>query len=336
MNNPCLFPRSGFYARIGDAIGMCGVMSAVFMAGTTAAQQYPIRPIRFIVPFPPGGATDTIARLIGQKLTEAWGMQVVIDNRSGGATIIGTDTVAKAAPDGYTILLGSFNFSVNPSLHPKLPYDTLRDFAPVNLSAYSTLVLVVHPAVPAKTVLELIALAKAKPGTLNYASSGNGSPTHLGGELLRTLAGIDIVPISYKGTIPGMTDLIAGQVQLMFPPLLAPLPQIMSGKLRALAVTSKKRTAVLPEIPTMIEAGVPGLEVIAWYGVLAPARTPRAITDKLNIEISRIVQTGDIKEKLAALGAEPATMSSDEFRKFIESEIIKWTKIVKQSGARPE
>lgn len=185
-------------------------------------------------------------------------------------------------------------------------------------------------------MLELIALAKAKPGTLNYASSGNGSPTHLGGELLRTLAGIDIVPISYKGTIPGMTDLIAGQVQLMFPPLLAPLPQIMSGKLRALAVTSKKRTAVLPEIPTMIEAGVPGLEVIAWYGVLAPARTPRAITDKLNIEISRIVQTGDIKEKLAALGAEPATMSSDEFRKFIESEIIKWTKIVKQSGARPE
>ena len=281
----------GLAPRPAEFICAGSILIACCSTPAFAAEPYPSRPIRFIVPFPPGGPTDLIARLVGQKLTQAWGAQVIVDARGGGATIIGTDLGAKAAPDGYTILLGVFNFTVNPSLHQKLPYDTVRDFAPVNLICTSALVLVVNQAVPARTVAELIALAKSKPGALSYASSGTGSPSHLGGELFRALANIDIVPISYKGAAPGLTDLLAGEVQFMFPAVLAPLPHIRSGKLRALGVTSNNRSSVLPGIPTMIEAGVPGFEAISWYGVLAPARTPAAIIEKLNTEDAKKAST---------------------------------------------
>lgn len=309
----------------------------VFSAVAAAAQAYPARPIRFIVPFPPGGNVDLLARMIGQKLSDAFGKQIVIDNRPGAAGIIGTEMAAKAPSDGYTMLMGSIGaLSINPSYYKKLPYDTLRSFAPVTLVATTPNIVVVHPSLPANSVGELIALAKGKPGQLNFASGGMGGSAHLAAELLKTMAGIDIVHVPYKGIPQAITDLLAGQVQIMTPPMPATVPHIKTGKLRALAVSSAKRNTAMPELPTVAEAGVPGYEADAWYGVLVPAGTPKLLIAKLNTEISRLLVVPEVSSYLASQGAEVSTTTPEQFATFIENEISKWAHVIKSAGIRVE
>ena len=312
-------------------------LTLTLTAAAAAAQDYPSKPIRFIVPFPPGGGNDTMARTVGQKLTEAFGQQVVIDNRAGAGGIIGADMAAHSAPDGYTLFLGGVgSHGTNPNLNAKLPYDPVRDFAPISLIASAPMVVVVHPSVPAKSLGELIKLAKAKPGTLNFASNGTGGSSHLAAELFKMMAGVDIVHVPYKGLAPALIDLLSGQVQLMFSSTVAIIPQVRSGKLRALATTGARRLPALPDIPTAAEAGVAGCETGSWYGVLAPAGTPRAIIDKLNREIVKITQMPDVRERLAAEGAEPAGNSPEEFAAYIKRELARWNKVIKQARIRLE
>ena len=320
-----------------------GVLSAIAMfaalaaAGGALAQAltYPTKPIRLVVPFPPGGATDILARDVAQKLTEAWGQAVVVDNRPGAGANIGTELVAKAPPDGYTLLMGTVGtHAINPSLYAKLPYDHIKDFAPVILVAGVPNVLVVNPALPVNSVAELIAYAKANPGKLNFASSGSGTSIHLSGELFKVMAGVQMIHIPYKGSAPAVQDLIGGQVQLMFDNLPPSLPQIKAGKLRALAVTSTTRAPALPDVPTMAEAGLPGFEASSWFGILAPAGTPPAIVAKLNAEIAQWLATPEAKEKLAKQGASAAGGSPDDFARHIAAETAKWAKVVKDSGAK--
>ena len=300
-----------------------------------AAQAWPAKPIRYIVPFPPGGATDIIARAVAGEISKTLGQQVVIDNRGGAGGNIGTDIVAKAAPDGYTILMGTVGtHGINVSLYSKLPYDAVRDFAPVTLVATVPNVLVVHPSVPVKSVKELIAYAKANPGKLNFASSGNGTSIHLSGELFKTMTGVSMVHIPYKGSAPALADLLGGQADLMFDNLPPSLPHIKSGRLHALAVTTARRSAVMPDLPTMAEAGVPGYESGSWFGVLAPAGTPKDIVNRLNAEIVKALAVPEIRERLQAQGAEPVGNTPEQFAAFIRSEITKWAKVVKDSGAK--
>jgi tripartite-type tricarboxylate transporter receptor subunit TctC len=288
-----------------------------------------------VVPFPPGGATDILARDVAQKLTEAWGQSVVVDNRPGAGGNIGSELVAKAPPDGYTLLMGTVGtHAINASLYAKMPYDHIRDFAPVILVAGVPNVLVVNPALPVNTVAELIAYAKANPGKLNFASSGNGTSIHLSGELFKVMAGVQMTHVPYKGSAPAVADLISGQVQLMFDNLPPSLPQIKAGKLRALAVTSSTRAPALPDVPTMAEAGLPGFEASSWFGVLAPAGTPPAIVAKLNAEIARWLATPEAKERLSKQGADAAGGSPEDFVKHIAAETTKWAKVVKDSGAK--
>ncbi|MBK8742431.1 MAG: tripartite tricarboxylate transporter substrate binding protein [Betaproteobacteria bacterium] len=304
-------------------------------AGPLFAQAYPAKPIKLVVPFPPGGPLDLAGRAIGQKLQEAWGQPVVIENRPGAGGNIGADAVAKSAPDGYTLVMGALStHAVNPHLFAKMPYDALKDFAPVTLVAVTPNVLVVNLAVPAANVRELVALAKASPGKLSFASGSNGSAGHLAGELFKTLAGIDIVHVPYKGGAPAMQDLLGGQVQFMFDNLANSTAQLKAGKLKAFAVTTARRSAFAPELPTMAEAGVPGFDISTWYGILAPAGTPPDIVKKLNAEIVRILATEDIRDKLKAQGAEPSPTSPEEFAAFIRAEWTKYAKIVKDSGAK--
>ena len=311
-------------------------LSAVFVfAAVTCpvrAQDYPTRPIRLVVPGSPGGAGDIIARLVARKFNEMWEQPVVVDNRGGGANMIAIEIVSKAPPGGYTLLLGNFSFAVLPSLSRKLPYDTVRDFTPIGLIAKGPLALVVTPTLPVKSVKELVALAKAKPGQLNYASVGAGSPTGLGGELFRSLTGVEIVPITYNGAGPGLIDLIAGRVHAMFPSIATVISN--TGKLRALAVTSEKRSNVMPDLPTMVEAGVPGYIVVSWYGILAPTRTPRSVIAKLNAALNRSMEAADVRDKLIAQGLDPAPGSSEEFSEFIAAEMAKWGGALKASGAQ--
>ncbi len=303
-------------------------------AATVQAQTYPSKPIRMIVPFPPGGTTDILARAIGAELTKAWGQPVVIENRPGAGGNIGSEAVAKSPGDGYTLLMGTVGtHGINPSLYKKMPYDAVKDFAPVTLVALVPNILVVHPSVPAKSVAELIALAKKQPGKLTYASSGNGTSIHLSGALFESLAGVQMVHVPYKGSAPAVTDLLGGQVNMMFDNMPSALPHVKAGKLRALGVTSAKRSPAVPDVPTIAEAGVKGYEASSWFGVLAPATTPKDIVAKLNAEIAKSLGTPEMKEKLSSQGAEPVGNTPEQFGAFIRAEIDKWAKVVKASGA---
>jgi len=301
------------------------------------AQSYPSKPIRFIVPFPPGGGNDVMARTVGQKLTEAFGQQLVIDNRAGAGGTIGAETAAHAVPDGYTLFLGGVaSHGINPNLKAKLPYDPVRDFAPISLIASSPLVLVVHPSVPVKSIKELVQFAKARPGTLNFASNGTGGSSHLAAEMFKMMTGADMVHVPYKGLSPALTDLLSGQVQLMFSSTVAIMPQVRAGRLRPLAMTGAKRSPAMPEIPTVAESGVPGYETASWYGVLAPAGTPRSIIDKLSREIVKITHMPDVRERMTSEGAEPAGNTPEEFAAHIKRELARWAKVIKQARIRPE
>jgi tripartite-type tricarboxylate transporter receptor subunit TctC len=311
-----------------------GAMFACIALGAFA-QSYPSRPIRLVVPFPAGGTTDILAREAAQKLTEALGQAVVVDNRPGAAGNIGSDLVAKSAPDGYTLLMGTVGtHAINPSLYSKMPYDHVKDFAPVVLVAGVPNVLVVNPTLPVNSVADLIKLAKDKPGQINFASSGSGTSIHLSGELFKTMAGVDMTHVPYKGSSPALTDLIGGQVQIMFDNLPSALPQIKGGRLRAIAVTSLKRAPVLPDIPTINESGLPGFEASSWFGVLAPAGTPAAIVARINTEVNKWLQSADAREKLLGQGAEAAGGSPEQFANHIRAESAKWAKVVKASGAK--
>jgi tripartite-type tricarboxylate transporter receptor subunit TctC len=301
------------------------------------AQAYPSQPIKIIVPFTAGGTTDILARTIGQKLSEAWRQPVIVENRPGAGGNIGADVVAKAKPDGYTILMGTIGTqSINASLYAKMPYDAAKDFAPITLVAMVPNVLVVHPAVNARTVGELVALAKAKPGELNFASSSTGGSPHLSGEMFKQMTGANIVHVPYKGSAPAITDLLGGQVSLMFDNLPSALPQVKAGKLRALGVTSARRSQAAPDIPTIAESGVPGYEVDSWFGILAPAATPKEIVSKLNVEIVRILKIPEVRERLLEQGAEPVGDTPEHFAEHIRRETAKWARVVKASGAKAD
>ena len=311
-----------------------GALLAAF-ASAALAQAYPNKPIRVVVPFPAGGTTDILARAVGQKLTESLGVAVVVDNRPGAAGNIGADIVAKSAPDGYTLLMGTVGtHAINASLYAKMPYDHVKDFSPVILVAGVPNVLVVNPSLPVNSVADLIKLAKAKPGQINFASSGSGTSIHLSGELFKTMAGVDVTHIPYKGSAPALADLIGGQVQLMFDNLPSALPQIKGGKLRAIAVTSLTRAPALPDLPTMSESGLPGFESSSWFGLLAPAGTPQPIITRLNAEVNKWLQTPEARDHLLAQGAFAAGGSPAQFAAHIRAETDKWAKVVKASGAK--
>jgi tripartite-type tricarboxylate transporter receptor subunit TctC len=301
-----------------------------------AQAPYPTKPVRLIVPQSPGASTDLTARLIAQKLSAAFGQPVVVDNRPGAGSIIGTDLVAKAAPDGYTLLVVASSITLNPSLHRNLPFDVLRDLAPITqLSAFPNL-LTVHPALPVKTVKDLIALAKAKPGSLNYGSSGSATGTHLSAELFKYMTGIDMVHVPYKGGGPAVQALLGGQVQLNFATIVSVLPHVRSGKLRAIAVTTAKRSPSMPEIPTIAESGVPGYDHGPWNGFLAPARTPRAVIARLNEETARILHLPETKAVFTNEGAEPVGNKPEEFGAIIKAETAKWGKVIQSAGIKAD
>ena len=316
-----------------SALAIAHAALPVIAADSTA---YPARPIRLVVPFAPAGSADALARTIQPALSDALGQTIVIDNRPGASSTIGTDMAAKAAPDGYTLVLITTTHTVNPSLIAKLPYDTVGDFAPVSLVVSQPNILVVHPSVPAKSVKELVAMAKAKPNSLNFASGGNGSSPHLSGELFKIVAGVQITHVPYKGSGPGVTDLLGGHVQLMFAGPLALEQQIKNGRLRALAVADKRRSAVLPDVPTMTEAGFAGVETGTWYGILAPARTPQPIVAKIHTAIVRILQAPDLKSRILNQGVDIVGSSPAEFEKFIIAEVAKWSRVVQTAGIRAD
>jgi tripartite-type tricarboxylate transporter receptor subunit TctC len=312
----------------------CAVLIAAGM-GTGNAQTYPIRPIRIVVPFAPGGGTDMLGRSIAQKLTEAWGQAVVVDNRSGGGGNIGTDMVAKSPPDGYSLLMGYVgNLAINPFLFKDLPYNSVKDFAPITLAATAPNVLVAHPSVSASSVKELVALAKASPARLNYASAGNGTVGHMVAELFKTVTGTNLVHVPYKGNGAAITDMLAGNVQLMFSAPATVIHHVKAGKLKGLATTSPKRLAGLEEVPTFVEAGYPAVEGSAWYGVLAAAGTPQPIVAKLHRELVRIIRLPEIKERFASQGYDAVTCTPEEFSQLIKTDLARWQKVVKASGAR--
>ena len=308
-------------------------MSAVSHAQTSS---YPQRPIRIIVPYPPGGANDILARMLGARLTESWGQQVVIDNRPGSAGTIGATLAARSTADGYTLLMGGAGtMTINGSLK-KLPFDTLRDFNPLAMIASLPMLVIVHPAVPVRSVKELIAVARAKPGALSFMSPGSGTPGHLAGELFKRMTQVDMLHVPYKGGAPAMTDLLAGQVQLSFYNMAPGLPHVRAGRLRGIAVTGEKRSPTAPEFPTVIESGVPGFVVIGWWGMFAPKATPAPIAGKLADEILRTFETEPTRQQLVAQAYEPASLAGESFRKHIEQEIVKWAKVIEASGARAD
>jgi tripartite-type tricarboxylate transporter receptor subunit TctC len=301
------------------------------------AVSFPLKPVRFVVGFPPGGPSDILARALAQKLAELWGQQVVVENHPGAGGNIAAEFVAKSAADGHTWLLGNNSIlATNASLYRRLGYDPVKDFAPVTLVAVQPNILVVNPAVPAGSVRELVALAQSRPGQLNYASSGAGAAAHLAGELFKAMAGVDIVHVPYKGAQPALTDLIAGHAQLMFATSASVMPYIKSGRLRALAVTTAQRSASVPDLPTVAEAGVPGFEAITWHGVVVPAATPAAVVARINRDIIQVLGAPDLRDRLASLGAEVAVGTPREFAEYIARETPKWAAVVKNSGARAE
>jgi tripartite-type tricarboxylate transporter receptor subunit TctC len=297
-------------------------------AGIAGAQSYPAKSVRLIVPFAAGGSTDIIGRTVAQKLNELWGQTVVVDNRPGGSTVIGTDIVAKSPPDGHTLLVTPAPFTIVPSLAARLPYDPAKDFEPITLINTTPLVLVVNPGVPAKSVKELIALARARPGALNFGSSGSGGSNHLAGELFNAMAGVKMVHIPYKGNAPALTDLIGGHVDLVYNGLTSALPFIKSGKLRALAVTSLNRAGALPDLPTLDETGLKGFQAVAWNGLTAPARTPRNVVTKINADVAKIVRSPELVERLKAEGSDPVGSTPEQYAAFLRDEIVKWRKVI--------
>jgi tripartite-type tricarboxylate transporter receptor subunit TctC len=314
------------------------VLAAVFAAaaGLASGQSYPTKPVKIIVPFAAGGPADIYARVLAERLQSALGQSFVVEDRPGGGAIIGTDAVAKSAPDGYTLLMMSNTHTVNESLFAEKPYVLMRDLTPVAPVNYSDLVMVVHPSVPAANLAEFIALAKSKPGSLNYASSGPGTPYHMAGELFKAMAGVEIVHVPYKGSAGARTDILGGQVQMMFDAITTMAPNVRAGKLRALGTSGKARSTVLPEAPTISEAGVPGYDAVIWLGIMAPAGTPRAIVERLNAEITRAVNAPETRDTWAKQGAVAMSMSSDEFGRFMREDIEKWARVVKISGAKPD
>ena len=319
--------------RISLATAALG-MALAAMPTIASGQPYPTKPVRFIVPFAAGGSTDIIARAVGTRLTDVIGQPVVVENRPGGGTVIGTEAVARSAPDGYTLLVVPAPFTINPSLLPKLPYDPLNDFTPITLINTTPLVVVVNPSVPARNVKELIALAKAKPGMLNYGSSGTGGSNHLAGELFQAMAGVKMVHIPYKGNAPALTDLVGGHVDLVFNGLTSAYPLIKSGRIRPLAVTSIRRSAVLPEMPTLDESGLKGFEAVAWNGLAGPAKTPSEVVDRLSGAVRKVLANPEIRERLKSEGSDPVGSTPAEFVKYLREEIAKWAKVIKLSGAK--
>lgn len=310
-------------------------LAACLLTAPTWGQAYPNKPLKMILPFPAGGPTDIVARAMGQGLAEALGHNVVIDNRPGGGGLIGATLAAKAPGDGYTLLLGGITtFGVAPSVHKNLAFDPVKDFLPVTMATRQPILLMMHPSLPVKSVREFIALAKARPGEINYASSGPGGSGHMAGELFRLVTGVNLVHIPYKGAPPALNELIAGQVQVMFGTILASAPHIRSGRVRAIAITGPQRSTALPEVMTFSEAGLPTYDASSWNGVLVPAGTPRAIVDRLNAEIVRILKSPNVLERLAQDGALPAPTTPEEFAAFMKAEIAKWAKVVQAANIR--
>ncbi len=322
-------------SRVKIFVALCVAISP-FVSFTTAAQTYPDKPVKIIVPFAAGGPADVYARVLGQKLQAALGQTFTIDNRPGGGAIVGTEAAAKSAADGYTLLMMSNTHTVNESLFRTKPYQLMRDFVPVAPVNYSDLLLVVHPSVAANTLQELLDMAKAKPRGLNYASSGPGTPYHMAGELFKAMAGVDIVHVPYKGSAGARTDVMGGQVEMMFDAVTTMAPLVRSGKLKALASTGFARSSVMPDVPTVAAAGVPGYEATIWLGILAPTGTPKAVIEKLNTEINKIIASAEISEAWAKQGAVPMKMNPEQFDKYLRDDIEKWAKIVKISGAKVE
>ncbi|MFO1272862.1 MAG: tripartite tricarboxylate transporter substrate binding protein [Rubrivivax sp.] len=320
-----------------QALGaLSGVLAGALAAPAGAQGDWPSKPVRLIVPFAPGGSADVFGRFLAQRLQEVFGQSFVIDNRPGGGSIIGTDAVAKSAPDGYTLLVMSNTHTVNESLIPNRPFQLMRDFAPIAPINYSDLVLVGKAGLADKTLAELIKSAKAKPGGMSYASSGPGTPYHMAGELFKYMAGIDVLHVPYKGSAGARTDVLGGQVDLMFDAIPTMSEHIRSGKVKAFATTGRQRSAVLPDVPTMSEAGVPGYEATIWLGVMAPKGTPAAVVNRLNAEISKITANADVRRQWAGQGTTAMTMGVDEFTRYLNDDIAKWANIVKVSGAKPE
>ena len=313
-------------------------LAVVFAAAATdmtpvSAQAYPAKPIRFIVPFPPGGGNDLIARELAQHVTEPLAQPVIVENRPGASTLIGTEAAAKSLPDGYTLFMGNNStLTINPNLYKKLPYDAVRDFAPLSLLASAPFLLLAHPSLPAQSVKELIALARLRPGQLNFGSSGLGIATHLAGEMLKVMAHIDIVHIPYKGAAPALTDLMGGQVELGFTNVLSSLPHVRSGRLRVLAVTSKTRSRVLPQVPAIAESGLPDYEASVWYAILAPARTPASALTRLHSEFVKALQQSNVRERLASDGASIVGSTPDVLARTIEADTARWGKVIRQNG----
>jgi tripartite-type tricarboxylate transporter receptor subunit TctC len=307
---------------------------AIAIAAPALSQPYPSRTARIVVPFAVGGPADIYARFIGAKLQDSLGQPLVIEDRPGGGSIVGTEVVAKSAPDGYTLLMMSNTHTVNETLIPKKPFDLMRDLAPISGVNYSDLLMVIHPSVPASNLKEFIALARSQPGKLNYASSGPGTPYHMAGELFKAMAGVDIVHIPHKGSDQARTAILGGQVEMMFDAITTMAAQARAGKVKALASSGKTRSPVTPDVPTVAEAGVAGYEATIWLGLMAPAGTPRAVLEKLNLEVNRIVNSPEVREAWAKQGAQPMGMSVEQFDKFLREDITKWSKVVKLSGAK--
>jgi tripartite-type tricarboxylate transporter receptor subunit TctC len=317
-------------------LGTLGVALAIGLFAAPAQADYPDKTIRIVVPYTPGGFNDTLGRIVAQKFTDDWGVTAVVENRPGGGTLIGSDAVAKAPADGYTLLVVAFPFAVNPTLYAKLPYDTVKDFAPLILAGQAANLLVVNNEVPVKSVKELIDTATAKPGTISYGSTGSGSSNHLSMELFRLLTGTSLIHVPYKGSAPMVTDLLGGHVQVAFDNVPNVVTQVKGGKLRALAITSPSRDPSLPDIPTVAEAGVPGYEVGVWFGIVAPAATPPDVLNKLNAELNKILRDPDVKQKFADQGVNPVGGTREKFAEHIAAQIEKWGKVVKESGAKVE
>lgn len=317
-------------------LALLTTFAALVVCALSHAQTYPAKPIRIISPYPAGGGNDTISRLLADKLGEQIGQRVIVENRPGANTVVGTEALAKSPPDGYTVIVLPNSFATNPSFYPKLPYETLRDFAPVGQIAQSPQMLVVHPSFPAKTAKELLAIARSRPGEVSYGTSGNGSIGHLGVLLLTAMTGAKFTHVPYKGTAPAVNDLMGGHIPLMMASMISVLPQVRAGRLRILGLTAAQRSKALPDVPTIAESGVPGYEATLWYGMLAPARTPEAVIKRLNAELKTTLSAPEIVERLSAQAVEPHHTSPEQFAALIRSEVSKWGKVITASGVKTE